>query len=375
MKITPSIKGEKEMCLRCGRESGEISKALNLCLQCIRDHFDEVLPHIEEAHRVARSPFDLPLKPPQAPNGVSCGVCSNGCRISDGGRGYCGVRINRGGILGGVTSEEGNLGWYYDSLPTNCVADWVCPGGSASGYPRFSYTRGPEYGYKNLAVFYQSCSFDCLFCQNWSFRQRVHQEERISAGKLAQFADDQTSCICFFGGDPTPQLPHSLMTSRITLKQCGDRILRVCWETNGSMDPSLLREMAEIAFKSGGCIKFDLKAWNETVHLALCGVSNKGTIKNFAYLGKWVPKRPDPPFLIASTLLVPGYIDDEEIKGISRFIASLSPEIPYALLAFHPQFYFVDLPATSRSHALRCKGIAEEAGLRQVRIGNSHLLT
>ena len=374
MRTFPGMKGAKQTCLRCERESGEISEALKLCLHCIRGHFDEVLPHIEEAHRAARSPFDLPLRPPQDPNGVSCRICSNECRIPDGEQGYCGLRRNRGRVLDGVTSEEGNLTWYYDSLPTNCVADWVCPGGSASGYPRFSYTRGPEYGYKNLAVFYQACSFDCLFCQNWSFRQRIHQQERISAGKLAQFADDQTSCICFFGGDPTPQLPHSLKTSQIALGRCQGRILRVCWETNGSMNLSLLKGMAEIAFESGGCIKFDLKAWSEPVHFALCGVSNKRTMKNFKYLGRWVNKRPDPPFLIASTLLVPGYIDDEEIRSISRFIASVSPEIPYALLAFHPQFYFVDLPVTSRSHALRCKEIAEEAGLRRVRIGNAHLL-
>jgi pyruvate formate lyase activating enzyme len=374
MRIIPRMKARKQTCLRCGRESREISEALRLCPHCIRDHFQEVLPHIEEAHRAARSPFDLPLKPPQDPDGVPCAICSNECRIPNGGQGYCGLRRNRVGVLEGVTPEEGNLGWYYDSLPTNCVADWVCPGGSASGYPRFSYTKGPEYGYKNLAVFYQACSFDCLFCQNWSFRQRVHQEERVSAAKLAQFADDQTSCICFFGGDPTPQLPHSLETSRTALERCRGRILRVCWETNGSMNPSLLEAVAEIAFESGGCIKFDLKAWSEPVHLALCGVKNKQTMRNFEHLGTWASKRPDPPFLVASTLLVPGYIDEDEIRSISELIASVSPEIPYALLAFHPQFYFADLPTTSRSHALRCKEIAEKTGLKRVRIGNAHLL-
>ncbi len=374
MRAIPSIKGAKERCLRCGRESGEISESLRLCLHCIRDHLEDVLPRIEEAHGAARTPFGLPLKPPRDPKGISCGICSNECRIPDGEQGYCGVRSNRGGVLEGVTSEEGNLGWYYDSLPTNCVADWVCPGGSASGYPRFSYTRGSEYGYKNLAVFYQACSFDCLFCQNWSFRQRIHQGERTSAHKLAQFVDDQTSCICFFGGDPTPQLPHSLMTSQIALERCRGRVLRICWETNGSMSRSLLKRMAEIAFTSGGCIKFDLKAWSEPVHFALCGVSNKRTIKNFKYLGRWVGRRPDPPFLVASTLLVPGYIDEDEIRGISRLIASVNPEIPYALLAFYPQFYLGDLRTTSRSHALRFKEIAEEEGLKLVRIGNTHLL-
>jgi pyruvate formate lyase activating enzyme len=374
MPIFPRMEARKQTCLRCGRESEEISEALKLCRSCIRDHFQEVLPHIEEAHRVARSVFDLPLKPPQDPSGVSCAICSNGCRIPDGGQGYCGLRRNRGGVLEGVTAEEGNLSWYYDSLPTNCVADWACPGGSVSGFPRFSYTKGPEYGYKNLAVFYQACSFDCLFCQNWSFRQRVHQEERISAAKLAQFADEQTSCICFFGGDPTPQLPHSLETSRSALAWSRGRILRICWETNGSMNPSLLEAVAEVAFESGGCIKVDLKAWSESVHVALCGVSNEQTMRNFEHLGRWGSKRPDPPFLVASTLLVPGYIDEDEIRGISELIASVNPEIPYALLAFHPQFYFSDLPTTSRSHALTCKEIAEKTGLKRVRIGNAHLL-
>ncbi len=140
------------------------------------------------------------------------------------------------------------------------------------------------------------------------------------------------------------------------------------------MNGSLLQGMAEIALKSGGCIKFDLKAWSEAVHFALCGVSNERTIKNFKYLGQWVGRRPDPPFLIASTLLVPGYIDEDEIRGISRLIASVSPEIPYALLAFHPQFYLADLPITARSRALRFKEIAEESGLKLVRIGNAHLL-
>ncbi|MEE8618654.1 MAG: hypothetical protein V3S84_00830 [Dehalococcoidales bacterium] len=46
------------------------------------------------------------------------------------------------------------------------MADWVCPAGTGAGYPDFAYRAGVEYGYKNLAVFYHACSFDCLFYQN-----------------------------------------------------------------------------------------------------------------------------------------------------------------------------------------------------------------
>jgi len=254
------------------------------------------------------------------------------------------------------------------------VADWVCPGGTGAGYPSYAYQNGPEYGYKNLAVFYHGCSFDCLFCQNWTHRERVWDHERIKPNELAQAVDDRTSCICYFGGDPTPQLPHAIETSRIALEKTKGKILRICWETNGSMASQLLEEVLNLSLNSGGCVKFDIKAWNESLHIALCGVSNLRTKENFELAATWINKRPEPPLLIASTLLVPGYIDEEEIRGISRWIASLNPSIPYALLAFYPQFFFKDLPTTSRTFAFRCKEVAEESGLRRVRIGNMHLL-
>jgi pyruvate formate lyase activating enzyme len=160
----------------------------------------------------------------------------------------------------------------------------------------------------------------------------------------------------------------------MALKYSDHRILRICWETNGSMQAEFLFMMADLSLKSGGCIKFDLKAWDEGIHLALCGVTNQKTLDNFRMLAKWTEQRSEPPFLIASTLLVPGYVEEPEVEKIAGFISSLNPKIPYSLLAFYPQFYLNDLLTTSKSHALRCKAIAEKAGLKNVRIGNVHLL-
>jgi len=140
------------------------------------------------------------------------------------------------------------------------------------------------------------------------------------------------------------------------------------------MNPDLLEEIVDLSLTSGGCIKFDIKAWNDSLHTALCGISNKRTKENFEHAAGGLKWRPEPPLVIASTLLVPGYIDEEEVRSISMWIASLDREIPYALLAFYPQFFFKDLPPTSRELAFRCKEVAEEAGLRRVRIGNLHLL-
>jgi pyruvate formate lyase activating enzyme len=249
------------------------------------------------------------------------------------------------------------VSWYDDPLPTNCVADWVCQG---------SHQRGKV----NLAVFYEACTFDCISCQNWHFRLK-QPPGRVSAEQLVAQAHERTFCVCYFGGDPTPQIPHALATSRIL----ADRGITVCWETNGSMHPRLLDQAVGLSLRTGGCIKFDLKAFDENVHLALTGVTNRRTLENFRRAVRRIPERPELPLVIASTLLVPGYVDAQEVGRIARFIAEIDPAIPYALLGFHPHFFVPDLPRTSVRHAEEAEAAARAAGLHRVRIGNRHLLS
>jgi pyruvate formate lyase activating enzyme len=230
-------------------------------------------------------------------------------------------------------------------------------------------------GFKNLAVFYHSCSFNCLYCQNYHFKEETLSPSTVSSTQLAGAVDENTACICYFGGDPAPQILHALKASKLALKKTPGQILRICWETNGAVREPFLTMMADLSMSSGGCMKLDIKAYDEHIHLALCGVTNKRTLENFKALSQRFHERPLPPFLLASTLLVPGYVDEREIEGIAGFIASLNPEIPYSLLAFYPHFYLTDLPTTSREHALRCKAAAEQKGLKHVHIGNVHLLS
>lgn len=80
------------------------------------------------------------------------------------------------------------------------------------------------------------------------------------------------------------------------------------------------------------------------------------------------------PLVVASTLLVPGYIDAYEVEQIAGFIASIHPKIPYSLLVFHPQFIMSDLPISPRKLVFSCYDAAKKQGLKHVRIGNQHLL-
>jgi pyruvate formate lyase activating enzyme len=363
-------------CRACGRTDRIISARLGYCAPCLRARFAKLAPEVEAIHQVSRQAFNLPLSPPQDPHGHRCTLCFHACSIPEGGYGYCGARRVENGKLVGGGARGARLSYYYDPLPTNCVADWFCPGGVGAGYPRYACRRGPEYGYENLAVFYQACNFNCLYCQNWIFKKATFTGEKVSAQHLACAVRNRTSCICYFGGDPTPQLPHALATARLGLAaaQKAGRRLRICWETNGAMQTPWLKPLVASSLESGGVIKVDLKAFSEPIHLALCGVSNSQTLQNFAELARHLGERVEVPLLCASTLMVPGYVDLEEIYGLARFIATLNPEIPYSLLAFHPQFYMDDLPVTSKEFALKAELAAREAGVKRVNLGNIHLL-
>ncbi len=363
-------------CKACFRTGPEISEVIGYCYHCIKRHWDGIGPEIDALHQETRERFGLPAVPPKATHGIPCNLCFRKCRIPEGATGYCGVRRNLDGRLTGGGPESGLVSFYHDPLPTNCVAEWCCPGGSGAGYPEFALKQGPERGYRNLAVFYEACNFNCLYCQNWHFKYRSLDKGNVSSDTLAAAVDDTTTCICYFGGDPTPQLPHAISTARKALrKKIQERPLRICWETNGAMDPKILHELIKLSLKSGGCLKFDLKAWSDPVHLALTGASNRSTLENFKMVSSYIHERPDVPLLVASTLLVPGYMDHQEVYDLARFIADLDPGIPYALLAFYPQFVLTDLSTTSRSQALRCLEAAKAAGLTNVRLGNLHLLT
>ena len=214
-------------CRYCGKSSLCISQTLGFCLDCIRDHYDAVRPHLEKLHAHSRRRFNLPVQPPRAAGGVACPLCMHACRIGEGERGYCGLRrVTRGRLIGG-NPEGGNLRWYHDPLPTNCVADFVCPAGTGCGYPKYAHTQGPETGFKNLAVFYRSCSFNCLYCQNHSFKQASASDSVLTAVELAQAVGDETACICFFGGDPTSQVSHALQAARVAVKRKHGDILRI----------------------------------------------------------------------------------------------------------------------------------------------------
>ena len=384
-------------CKICDKNREDISSYLKVCKDCVKEGSEKAKKLVFEAHRKAREKIGLPAMPPKDPKGVKCNFCGNECQIPEGEVGYCGLSKNvKGKLVRELgTSEIGLIYGYKDPHPTNCVAAWYCAGGTGAGYPKYSKSKaGPEIGYLNASLFCGTCCFHCLYCQNTNWHRMIREKREamkvdehsfISTLRYARvteelvdwmLTEEKFTCMCWFGGTPEPQIPFVYEVSKrvreVAKKE--KRIFRVCLESNGNFSWPWLEKIAEISLGSGGGIKFDLKAWNENLNIALSGISNKKAFENFKKLAKYHKKRPEPPFLRASTLMVPGYIDEEEIENISRFIAKLDPTIPYSLLAFYPCYLFSDMPLISREFAFKCLKIAQEAGLKRVRIGNLHLL-
>ncbi len=339
-------------CQKC--QENPAADIIGLCVDCLRSMSSKDYSY--EIHKQVRENFSLPIKPPRSATGIQCNLCANHCQMAEEQTGFCGLHQNKGAHLVHRFPQNTALAYMYlDLLPTNCCASWFCKGSHKSGY--------------NLAVFFYGCNFDCLFCQNSSHKllskaSVVTEEEMVKAA-----LDDRVSCVCFFGGSPEPQLPFALrVTKRIIEKS--DNKKHICWEWNGCGNPKLVGKAMELTTESGGTVKFDLKSYHPHVSQALCGVDNQQAFQNFKMLANGLQY---PKILTASTLLVPYYIDWEEVAGIAKFIAGIDANIHYSLLVFSPNFYMSDMPVTPKWQVAECYSAACQY-LHYVHLGNKHLL-
>jgi pyruvate formate lyase activating enzyme len=110
--------------------------------------------------------------------------------------------------------------------------------------------------------------------------------------------------------------------------------------------------------------KVDLKGFRDRPYRELGGTLERvlWTIRTLHEKGFWVE---------VVTLVVPGFNDsDEELRDIARFLASVSPDIPWHVTAFHPDYKMTDRDGTPVGTLVRAAEIGVAAGLRYVYAGN-----
>jgi pyruvate formate lyase activating enzyme len=274
---------------------------------------------------------------------IRCVACGHRCLIKDGRRGICKVRYNDGGVLRVPHGYVGAL--QVDPIEKK---------------PFFHVTPGENV----LSFGMLGCDFRCGYCQNWQISQTLRDE---AAGRdyMPASAEDLIALGRRYGSRAVASTYNEpLITSEWAVevfKLARGAGMRTFYVSNGNGTPEVIDYLRP--WLDG--YKIDLKTMQDRHYRKeLGGVLQHvlDTIKRVHEAGIW---------LEVLTLIVPGFNDSsEELWDAARYIRSVSPDIPWHITAFHPDYKMMDVPRTTADTLVRAAEIGAEAGLNYVYAGN-----
>ncbi len=275
-------------------------------------------------------------------NAVRCVACAHRCLVKEGRRGICLVRFNRAGKL--CVPHGYVAGLNVDPIEKKPFFH-LLPGGSA------------------LTFGMLGCDLHCGYCQNWLTSQTLRDSQAGISPQL--ITSDQILAIGkrYDAQVVTSSYNEPLITSEWAVeifKKAKAAGMRCAYVSNGN----LTREVLDYLRPYLDAYKIDLKTMQDKHYRQLGAVLNHilDGIKLVYEAGLW---------LEIVTLVVPGFNDsNEELWDAARFIAGLSPDIPWHVTAFHQDYKMRGPESTDVRALLRAAEIGQEAGLRYVYTGN-----
>jgi len=206
------------------------------------------------------------------------------------------------------------------------------------------------------------CNLHCAFCQNWISSQALRDPEAgagvedTTAGTIVDAARRcGAAAVVSTYNEPLITAEWAVEIFRLA-RAAG---LACGLVSNGFASPEAidhLRPWIDLC-------KVDLKCFDDAAYRGLGGTLDGvlRTIERLVAAGVWVE---------VVTLLVPGFNDGESgLRGTARFLAGVSPDLPWHLTAFHPDYRMAGR-ATTAADLARAAAIGREAGLRFVYAGN-----
>lgn len=284
------------------------------------------------------------VEPGKEEGSVRCLACAHRCLIRPGKRGICQVRFNQAGEL--------RVPWGYvaalqaDPIEKKPFSHFL-PGSTA------------------LTFGMLGCDLHCAFCQNWvnsqamrdpASEQSIYNVQRVSPDELVLAAKRAGANVI------ASSYNEPLITSEWAVdvfKAARSAGLDCAFISNGNATPQALEYLRP--YLTG--YKIDLKTMQDKHYRQLGAVLQNvlDSIQKAHDLGLWVE---------VVTLVIPGFNDaTEELWDAARFLASVSPDIPWHVTAYHPD-YKMDNPATPVETLQRAAEIGQEAGLHYVYAGN-----
>jgi pyruvate formate lyase activating enzyme len=200
-------------------------------------------------------------------------------------------------------------------------------------------------------------------CQNWLTSQALRDPsveavpQEIGAGGLVRLAQRYGAQVM------TSTYNEPLITSEWAVevfREARAAGLVCSYVSNGNGTPEVLDYIRPWV----SLYKVDLKSFRDKHYRELGGTLERvlWTIRALHAMGFW---------LEIVTLCIPGFNDsDEELTDIARFLASVSPDIPWHVTAFHKDYKMTDPDNTPVATLLRAAEIGRREALRYVYAGN-----
>jgi pyruvate formate lyase activating enzyme len=282
------------------------------------------------------------LAVPHPSGKLVCVACAHRCKLADGSRGVCLVRGRTGNAL-------------------------FVPWGYTAGVAVDPIEKKPFFhllpGSRALSFGMLGCDLHCSYCQNWFTSQALRNPEaseaahKVTPEELVEAAVEHRCAVI------TSTYNEPLITAewaRDVFELARKAGIVTTFVSNGHATPEVLDYLAPVI----DAYKVDLKSFSPKTYAALGGKLQAvlDTIAGLVERGIWVE---------VVTLVVPGLNDSPaEMKGIAAFLAGVSPDIPWHVTAYHPDYQMTDPPATPADTLLTGAKIGRDAGLRYVYAGN-----
>ncbi|MCZ6534307.1 MAG: AmmeMemoRadiSam system radical SAM enzyme [SAR324 cluster bacterium] len=273
---------------------------------------------------------------------VRCVACGHRCLIPEGRAGVCKVRFNRGGVLLG-------------------------PRGYVAGLQDDPIEKKPFYhavpGTRALSLGMLGCDFHCGYCQNWVTSQALRDDAAVSSITPISAEEVVVHAKRLGALTLTSTYNEPLITSEwaVEIFKLGKNAgLVTSYVSNGNSTDEVIAYIKPWV----DLYKIDLKGFDDKRYRKLGGTLQNvlDGVERVYRAGMW---------LEVVTLVVPGFNDSEaELRGIAGFLAELSPDIPWHVTAFHPDYRMREQGRTTAETLLLAHGIGKAAGLRFVYPGN-----
>ncbi len=268
---------------------------------------------------------------------VHCYLCPHNCVIKPGHLGACRARKNIEGEL--YSMNYGHV--------TSMAIDPI----EKKPLNRF------EPGSLILSAGTFGCNLKCSFCQNWTIAHDDADTVEVSPGELVSKAKgyDGNIGIAYTYNEPSIWYEYVLETSKLARQEGLKNVL----VTNGFISREPLEELLPYV----DAMNIDVKAFSNSFYVDIC----KATLENVKSTVEIAAKK---CHVEGTTLVVPDLNDSpEEIGELSKWLASISTEIPLHLSRYFPNYKMTDKPATPVETLLKAREAAQEH-LKYVYLGN-----